>query len=166
MADDHIIKNFTAADIEKYHKGLLSSKERHDLEKAALDDPFLADALEGYAVARVNANADITDLKRRLAERTEQAKIIPIQKAGKPFPWLRIAVIAILIAGTGILSYQVLFKNRSGENSIAESNSPAKQKANLLLLSASASLPRASVNLLVSKRNRRSPATPAWALAS
>jgi len=130
MADDHIIKNFTAADIEKYHKGLLSSKERHDLEKAALDDPFLADALEGYAVAGVNANADITDLKRRLAERTEQAKIIPIQKAGKPFPWLRIAVIAILIAGTGILSYQVLFKNRSGENSIAESNSPAKQKAN------------------------------------
>jgi len=130
MADDHIIKNFTAADIEKYHKGLLSSKERHDLEKAALDDPFLADALEGYAVAGVNADADIADLNRRLTERTEQTKVIPIQRAGKPFPWLRIAVIAILIAGTGILSYQVLFKNSSGENSIAESQSPAKQKAN------------------------------------
>lgn len=130
MADDHIIKNFTATDIEKYHKGLLSSKERHDLEKAALDDPFLADALEGYAVAGVNADADIADLKRRLGKRTEQTKVIPIQKAGKPFPWLRIAVIAILIAGTGILSYQVLFKDKSGENAIADSPSPAKQKAN------------------------------------
>ncbi len=58
MATDNNIKNFTAADIEKYHKGLLSAKERHDLEKAALDDPFLADALEGYAVAGENVSAD------------------------------------------------------------------------------------------------------------
>ena len=59
MSIDNNIKNFTGADIEKYHKGLLSSKERHDLEKAALDDPFLADALEGFAVAGVNPISDI-----------------------------------------------------------------------------------------------------------
>ena len=57
MAIDNNIKNFTADDIEKYHKGVLSAKEMHDLEKAAMDDPFLADALEGYAVAGVNATA-------------------------------------------------------------------------------------------------------------
>ena len=51
MANDNNIKKFTASDIEKYHKGQLSAKERHDLEKAALDDPFLADALEGYSTA-------------------------------------------------------------------------------------------------------------------
>ncbi len=36
-------------DIEKYLKGELSAAERHRLEKMALDDPFLADALEGAA---------------------------------------------------------------------------------------------------------------------
>jgi len=128
MADDHNIKTFTAADIEKYHKGQLSLKERHALEKAALDDPFLADALEGYDVAGVNADADIKELKRRLAERTEQAKVIPIEKAGKPFPWLRVAVIAVLLAGAGLLSYQFILKDRPGENALA--NSSATQKAN------------------------------------
>ena len=34
-------------DIEKYLKGELSPAERHRLEKLALDDPFLAEALEG-----------------------------------------------------------------------------------------------------------------------
>ena len=40
MGTDNNIKNFTSADIEKYHKGLLSFKERHELEKAALEDPL------------------------------------------------------------------------------------------------------------------------------
>ena len=78
MANDNNIKKFTAIDIEKYHKGLLSPKEMHDLEKAALEDPFLADALEGYAVTGVNAEADIAELKKRLAEKTGQAKVIPL----------------------------------------------------------------------------------------
>lgn len=37
-------------DIEKYLRGELSSAERHRLEKKALSDPFLAEALEGGAV--------------------------------------------------------------------------------------------------------------------
>ena len=51
--DDNNINRFTASDIEKYHKGLLSAQEKHALEKAALDDPFLADALEGYTTTGV-----------------------------------------------------------------------------------------------------------------
>jgi len=66
MADGNNINTFTAADIEKYHKGLMSPKERHALEKAALDDPFLADALEGYGASAVNVQEDIADLKKRL----------------------------------------------------------------------------------------------------
>src|SRR5580658_5011441 len=38
---------YSASDIEKYRKGELSAREMHDLEQAALDDPFLADAIEG-----------------------------------------------------------------------------------------------------------------------
>jgi len=117
MEYDSNIKIFTAIDIEKYHKGLLSAKERHDLEKAALDDPFLADALEGYSVASVNAETDIAELKKRLSQRTTEAKIIPIgaTKTSSRFPFLRVAVIIVLIVGAGFLVYQFAFNNKSKE---------------------------------------------------
>ncbi len=127
MAEDNNIKTFSASDIEKYHKGQLSPKEMHALEKAALDDPFLAEAMEGYASANASLQADIAELNKRLAEKTEQAKVIPINKGGKSFPWLRIAVIVVLIAGAGLLSYQFLLNNSSGEKNIAEEKPGKKQ---------------------------------------
>jgi tetratricopeptide (TPR) repeat protein len=35
--------------LEKYFSGKLSAQKMHELEKAALDDPFLLDAMDGYA---------------------------------------------------------------------------------------------------------------------
>jgi hypothetical protein len=113
LSNDNNIKNFTVYDIEKYHKGLLSAKERHDLEKAALEDSFLADALEGYALTPVNISADIAELEKRLAAKTEGAKVIPVLSAAKRFPWLKIAIMLVFIAGAGLLSYQLLFKDKS-----------------------------------------------------
>lgn len=114
MTTNDNIKNFTAADIEKYHKGLLSAKERHDLEKAALDDPFLADALEGYAVAGVNVATDIDELQKRLAGKVEQAKVIPMKTGGgkSSFPWLRVAALVIMVAGLGLLANKFLLNNK------------------------------------------------------
>lgn len=39
----------SAEEIRKYHAGELSSKAAHRLERMALEDPFLADAMEGFA---------------------------------------------------------------------------------------------------------------------
>jgi TonB family protein len=123
MANDNHIKTFTAADIEKYHKGSLSAKEMHDLEKAALDDPFLADALDGYATPGINVSADIAELKKRLADKTDQAKVIPIGTAvSSSFPWLRAAVMIVVIAGAGLLSYQFLFKTKTDSIAKADQN--------------------------------------------
>ncbi|HMU47706.1 MAG TPA: carboxypeptidase-like regulatory domain-containing protein [Chitinophagaceae bacterium] len=116
MATDKNIKNYTAADIEKYHKGLLSATERHDLEKAALDDPFLADALEGYSTKGVNIQADIAELSKRLQDRTEKAKVIPIGKGGsRSFPLLRVAAIIILLLTAGLLVYKFGFNKKENE---------------------------------------------------
>jgi len=117
MANDNNIKTFTATDLERYHKGQLSAKEMHALEKAALDDPFLADALEGYSIQGVKVSDDIAELKKRLAEKTEQAQVIPIATAGSPsFPWLRAAVVVVMVAGAGLLAYQFLFNtNKKGD---------------------------------------------------
>jgi hypothetical protein len=120
MPNDGTIKNFTAIDIEKYHKGQLSAKEMYALEKAALDDPFLADALEGYTIEGVNASADIAELKKRLFEKQEKdRKVIPIATQ-KSFPWLRAAAMFILIAGAALLVYQFGFNKQSSPLSNVE----------------------------------------------
>jgi len=120
MANDNNIKNYSAADIEKYHKGLLSNREMHELEKAALEDPFLADALEGYTVPGVHIMADMADLKKRLADRTEeeQTKVIPLGGTRKTgFPWFRAAAAVVILGGVGLLASQFLFNKK--ENDIA-----------------------------------------------
>jgi hypothetical protein len=118
---------YTAADIEKYHKGQLSPKEMHALEKAALDDPFLADALEGYSVKGISANADMDELKSRLARRIEQdSKVIPLVPVKKTtFNWWKVAAMIIVIAGAGLLAYQLNFSDRRAEIAHA----PASNKA-------------------------------------
>lgn len=129
MATEHTIKTFTALDIEKYQQGLLSPKERHDLEKAALDDPFLADALEGYQSSPVNISADLTELKNRFAEKTEEKKIIPLHSTtGKrAFPWLRAAAMIVAVAGAGLLVYQFAF-NKKEDTNIAQANTANEKK--------------------------------------
>jgi len=114
VAEEKNIINYTAADIEKYWKGKLSAAEMHALEKAAMDDPFLADALEGYK----NVNLEGLDkLKERLDKRV--GAVVPIlHLKRKRFTWVRAAAAIIIIVGVGLLVQQLVFNNRN-ENSIA-----------------------------------------------
>lgn len=131
MSTDNNINNFTAADIEKYHKGQLSPKEMHDLEKAAMDDPFLADALEGYANAGVNVAADMADLRNRLTERTEGAKIIPLNTDRKRnFNLLKVAAMLVFVAGAAFAVYQFGFNRKSGEIAKTEPITKEENKIN------------------------------------
>lgn len=58
-------------DIERYKKGELSSSEMHKLERKALDDPFLADALEGIdGVSAREMSSDLAGLRDQLKTRT------------------------------------------------------------------------------------------------
>jgi hypothetical protein len=128
MAENSNIKNFTAVDIEKYHRGLLTPQEKNALEKAALEDPFLADALEGYGIPGLHVSADIQELKKRLSDKIEQTKAIPISaKTTNRFYWWRVAAVILLIAGAGYLVYQVGFSKRS--NDIAQSQAGKKNQA-------------------------------------
>jgi hypothetical protein len=89
---------YSASDIEKYRKGELSAGEMHDLEQAALDDPFLADAIEGLTQHPVTQQ-DLTDLqdrlKKRVAENTRRAAIPLIRRR------ITFAAALILLAGIG-----------------------------------------------------------------
>ncbi len=43
-------KIYTADELIRYHNGLMTEQEMHKLEKAALEDQFLSDALDGYKI--------------------------------------------------------------------------------------------------------------------
>ena len=101
-------KSYTAKDIERYHRGGMSAAEMHLLEKAALDDPVLADMLEGYAFT-ATPSADLQSLQKRLQHRIKEER-----KGGGAFfrqPWLQIAALFVLIAGGGWLVFQTLRPN-------------------------------------------------------
>ena len=115
MSDEKNIINYTAADIEKYWNGKLSAAEMHAFEKAAMDDPFLADALEGYKNVRL-PDERLDQLKEKLDRRV--GAFVPIVDAKRNrFSWMKAAVAIIIIVGAGLLIQQLFF-NRN-ESSIA-----------------------------------------------
>ena len=108
-------KTYTAVDFERYYTGAMPGREMHELEKAALDDPFLADAMEGF----LNSPAfkdDIAELKERLQEKEKERynPIISLMRSG----WWRIAAIFIVVAGAGYFFYSL--NHRESQNSITK----------------------------------------------
>ena len=78
-------------DIEKYLRGELSPSRMHQLEKEALSDPFLAEALEGAsAIDHKDFSADVAELNRR----TSKKQVL--------FTPLRIAAGVVLLIGVSL----------------------------------------------------------------
>src|SRR3982750_3773147 len=95
--------SFTASDIERYHKGQMPPAERHALEKAALDDPFLADAIEGFTYS-ATPTEDLAKLQERLEEKTGSKKVVPFFQ--QLYAWVRIASLFFILAGAGWFLYR------------------------------------------------------------
>lgn len=109
--NNHI--NYTAGDIEQYLAGKLSPMQRHAMEKAALDDPFLAEAMEGYELVQgQDWNATLAALRDDIAGKGAVAKVIPLHKSNNN--WKK-AVAAILIIGAGATLTYTLTKNKAVE---------------------------------------------------
>src|SRR5450631_710905 len=121
--------HFSASDIQKYLEGQLSPSEMHAIEKAALEDPFLADAIEGMQSNLGNQGAqsfthDVTELNERLQKKIiEKRKITPI---APNLIWQRIAAAAVILIGSTLLIFYFVIKNAGKNPAIAS----AKQKSN------------------------------------
>jgi TonB family protein len=118
MSEEKKHRIYTAADIEKYHKGLLSPKEMHELEKAALDDLFLADALEGYAASSVNISKDLPELEKKLEEKIAGAKVIEMTSNRNSFKWWKVAAAIVIIGGIGYFTFGLLTGKKNKEVAI------------------------------------------------
>src|SRR5687768_11344992 len=109
------ISHYSAADIQRYVQGKLSAREMHAMEKAALDDPFLADAIEGMQQAFADHNetavtGQLQELQQQFHTRTgSTAKVI----AFKPFRYWQAAAAAVVVIITGVWVYSLLNNGES-----------------------------------------------------
>ncbi|MCS3795748.1 carboxypeptidase regulatory-like domain-containing protein [Niastella sp. OAS944] len=129
------ISQYSAADIQRYVQGKLSAAEMHAMEKAALDDPFLADAIEGYQQAfdeeQENVvTGQIQQLQQQFNARTNRtARVV----AFKPFRyWQAAAAAAVVFIITGVWLFS-LNKNAPSQQTdvvaIAKTEQPQQQSA-------------------------------------
>lgn len=110
-----------APDFERYYKGSMPASERHALEKAALDDPFLQDALDGYAFA-ADPLPSLENLRQQLQQTNKpEAKILWFRQ--KNFQRL-IRVAAILLITVSLTV--ILFNNNKNEESPTLANNTSQ----------------------------------------
>jgi TonB family protein len=96
------------------------------MEKAAMDDPFLADALEGYKNINL-ADAGLDALKEKLDKRVGAAAVPILNLKRERFTWVRAAAAIIIIVGIGLLVQQLVFNDRN-KNSIAILEKDSKRR--------------------------------------
>jgi len=85
--------------LRKLVDGTISKQEKWQLERASLDDPFLADALEGYYDNKEETH-QLDILEKRLAPPKEkQRKIIPMR-------WLSVAASLLILLGASFWLFQ------------------------------------------------------------
>lgn len=115
MAEERKHTNaYSAADIEKYWTGKLTPAEMHAMEKTALDDPFLADAMEGYsrfADGSKNLQHDLAGLRAKLETRTRPGRNIMM------LSWWKLAGAAMVVVSLGAFAWFLL--NRQDKSHLA-----------------------------------------------
>lgn len=122
-------------DIEKYKRGELSPKEMHELEKQALSDPFLADALEGLETINVDElSNDLDELNRSIHPE------LPVLTGGRHggrdeiFTPMRIAAGIVILIGASLFLFwpsndQQQLSKVNEESPAPETTSPAGDSA-------------------------------------
>ena len=94
--------------IRQYFNGELTPAAKHDLEKRALGDPFLQEAMDGFDAFKVK-DKDLKVLSARLAKRLENKKEGPIVNWGLK----SLSIAASVIFGIAVIS---IYFNQTPEN--------------------------------------------------
>lgn len=120
--------NYSFEDIQRYLQGSMSASEMHDIEKAALQDPFLADAIEGFNETDINiAKQHLNEIHAGLFAEKE-TKVVTFNKRTQ---WLNIAALVIVLAGVGlVISFLTKTASSDKQEEIAKvQQAPVKKDA-------------------------------------
>jgi len=107
--------------IRRYHNGTLDKRAMHELEKRALDDPFLADAMEGFEHFDHQDNTFI-ELKERLKDRINKQT----KNTSAPLNFKHWSLAASVIILIGLIS---IYLNMPKETNFVEEPVIALKKA-------------------------------------
>lgn len=118
--------------IQKYLNGELDARAMHELERRALDEPFLMEALEGYEANGKNQRDNLAGLQKQL-----QQRIAPKQRRLWPVISIAASVLIFMsIGGWWLLNYRppankpdVLPADKTGVAKIKPAPAPLLQKA-------------------------------------
>jgi TonB family protein len=113
-------------DIKKYKRGEMTPAEEHALEKKALSDPFLADALEGASlISEEEFSSDLKDLDQKIKGKHRSGR-------GKWFWPLRIAA-SVAILSIIYVSFNSIFDTVESSKEIIslQSTEPASEENTL-----------------------------------
>jgi hypothetical protein len=107
--------------IRRYLAGELDDKAMHLLEKQALDDPFLAEALEGFAEYAPDQQLNLSDLDARLEQRVagKKERKLPVY-----YRWA-VAAAILLLAGIGVMKMWPLPETKEVANVVVKRDSIA-----------------------------------------
>lgn len=102
------MSNYGAYDIERYLNRQMNAAEMHAFEKAMMDDPFLADAVDGFrtVVPQQNIQHDLELLQQRINNKNEKGKVI----TGFFRPWMQMAAAAIILLTAAVVLYRFFDK--------------------------------------------------------
>ncbi len=81
--------NYQLSRIHNYVMGLMSKEEMHDMEREALNDPFLQDAIDGYRLQNGVDTNKLSLLQQRLAAKLQQKEQ---EKKQRFYSWQRLTV--------------------------------------------------------------------------
>lgn len=105
--------------LQQYRSGTISDSDRHILERAALDDPFLFDAMEGYSMHGSHAD------RNALAELTT-----PKNKEKTKVRWLNTRLIGVAASLIGLIAITFLVKSQLSSDSSEQIASAVSNEAN------------------------------------
>ncbi len=114
-------KNYTTADIQQYLDGKMDAAEMHAFEKALMDDPFLADAMEGLQETNIQFGKEtftneLEQLEKQLETRISSEKSTPVVPISG-FKWWKVAAAAVVIIVAGVFAFNSFFSPTEKEDS-------------------------------------------------
>jgi len=115
------------AAIERYLQGRMSAAEMHRFELAMLDDPFLADAVEGlkYSNQQLSAN-HLQALENEISKTASEEKKAAVILLHRNY-WWRVAAGIMVIAGAGVITYKAL-QPVPTDNNLAQGTVPTTKQ--------------------------------------
>lgn len=159
MAELETYNPYTLADIERYLQGKMTAAEMHAMEKAALQDPFLSDAIEGYSKAPLNtANTHLNEITAALAAGMEAAKVVPmpVKKRGWGI-WAAAAVAVAAVVTAALFIATPSNKKDVQELAAKQTNTPVFTDTNASRQPVAAAPAAGKAGVLAKKDNTKAP---------